>query len=490
MPFGFLKSAVSSVSAFAGNAMASFVPKITSIVTPTIAIPSMSSLGANLVNQAKGMATTYAMGKISGFTNQITGSIGNMVQKGVQSVVGRIPSGYTRAIDAINILQEGGLKNVTGILGGAYNPEPNDHFSKQIKSLVSKSPYNFDALSERAHLGKDNNPFQYGHVHFPQEVTNLGDGHYIIFDILVRKNKTGNSGNNLNFINARSIKPGFPQAVVGEMRRRSKQTEGINDSSYGTTNTYEAYKTIPSQKILGDRKVQEMHSGKRSTGGQDARTISDSIVIGMPNQNHKFDYKVDYDGGDTGFTQAIVQLLENVAGGSSLMDEITKGGKEGLGRVKRSLAQTLLPSIAVLQTIGSGFVYNPRMETAFKSVEFRDFSFDFDLIPKNEEEKDNIDKMIKLFKFHMMPDTGGPNADQLIAPSEFQITYCYRENQNEYIPKISRCVLTGATFDYAPDNKFHTFYPDSKGAPPVRTSMSLNFKELEIMTKETVAQGF
>ena len=69
-------------------------------------------------------------------------------------------------------------------------------------------------------------------------------------------------------------------------------------------------------------KYKETHSGKRSAGGQDARTISDSIVIGA-NQNHKFDYKLIMME-VLSFTQAIVQLLENVAGGSSLIDGVLK----------------------------------------------------------------------------------------------------------------------------------------------------------------------
>ena len=75
-------------------------------------------------------------------------------------------------------------------------------------------------------------------------------------------------------------------------------------------------------------------------------------------------------------------------------------------------------------------------------------------------------------------------------PSEFQITYMYRENINTYIPRISRCVLETMNVDYAPEGVFSTFKADDKGAPPVLAKVDLGFKETEIMTKERIADGF
>ena len=58
-----------------------------------------------------------------------------------------------------------------------------------------------------------------------------------------------------------------------------------------------------------------------------------------------------------------------------------------------------------------------------------------------------------------------------------------------YIPKISRCALTDMSVDYSPEGVFTTFKGDDKGAHPVLTKMELSFTEMEIMTKETIAEG-
>ena len=39
------------------------------------------------------------------------------------------------------------------------------------------------------------------------------------------------------------------------------------------------------------------------------------------------------------------------------------------------------------------------------------------------------------------------------------------------------------------NQQFHTFKEDEKGAAPIMMKLGLTFGELEIMTKETIAQG-
>ena len=70
------------------------------------------------------------------------------------------------------------------------------------------------------------------------------------------------------------------------------------------------------------------------------------------------------------------------------------------------------------------------------------------------------------------------------------ILYMYRDNENTYLPRVSRCVLKSCNIDYAPEGVVSTLTPDERGAPPTLINMGLTFGETEIMTKETIAQGF
>ena len=57
--------------------------------------------------------------------------------------------------------------------------------------------------------------------------------------------------------------------------------------------------------------------------------------------------------------------------------------------------------------------------------------------------------------------------------------------------KISTSVLTGCDITYGGERT--TFFrptSDGQGAPPVQTSITLNFRELEIITRERIGAGY
>ena len=56
---------------------------------------------------------------------------------------------------------------------------------KVAAKLLSKSPLEIGNMSPTAHMAE--NPYSYGTVCYTQETANLGDGHYVMFDILTDK---------------------------------------------------------------------------------------------------------------------------------------------------------------------------------------------------------------------------------------------------------------------------------------------------------------
>ena len=107
-----------------------------------------------------------------------------------------------------------------------------------------------------------------------------------------------------------------------------------------------------------------------------------------------------------------------------------------------------------------GRALNPFNEQVFRSVPFREFTFPFVFAPKNRKEMETVQKILKLFRFHMLPEFSNKTKGAFLSPSEFQITYMYRNKQNRYIPHISRCVLKSLEVDYATEGQFHTFRED------------------------------
>ena len=72
----------------------------------------------------------------------------------------------------------------------------------------------------------------------------------------------------------------------------------------------------------------------------------------------------------------------------------------------------------------------------------------------------------------------------------FDIEYMWNGAENQFLHRISTCVLESMDVTYGGDRYKSYAGIDGDGAPPIETTMSLNFKEIELITRERVHQGF
>jgi hypothetical protein len=355
--------------------------------------------------------------------------------------------------------------------------------AKLAAKLVNKSPLDIDQ-SPTSHLSAQNDPFKYGQLYYPEETQNLGEGHYIIFDIIMNERTMLNAYNNENTKVSQIVR----NSISTRLGERQQQAEA------------KRFSQLKKQGYL-NKDAQTISQPTKSGMGKDIKThtyLGDSIILYTP-PSVKFEYKASYEQAETKnlatLKESGSQFVENLKGfldGQGDVGELLANLKDTgsvLGRqVLQGALEVTFPGAAGFFTKQSGRAINPRMELAFQSVPFRSFAFDFDFAPKNLKEVQMVNKMMQLFKFHMLPDVS--DEKYLITPSEFQISYYYRDRANMYIPKISRCVLTDMSIDYSPEGVFHTFKADDKGAMPVISNMKLSFSETEIMTKQTTAEGY
>ena len=372
-----------------------------------------------------------------------------------------------------NIIKQKIANNLINGLSSAAMGQP----KKLAAKLANKSPLDM-SQSPVAHMGEVANPFTYGVAHYPQETTNLGDGHYIIFDI-IENNKTGYGKD--NNVTGSIMGGDFAKGISGKTYPSSFGRVG--ESKLNAFNK-RRFDSLQSGFKAGDDSLVRKATSGMSTKFETHSRISDSIVLYTP-PAVKFDYKASYENVDTGIVGVMAGLFD---GKGSLLESLKGAGGSFLESVTKSAIEIALPGIGAAVDKGRGFSQNPNLEMVFKSVPFRNFNFPYEFAPKNEKEKDEVQRIIEIFKFHMMPEK--KSVGYLIAPSQFQITYMYRDGANMYIPKISRCALTDMSIDYSPEGVFTTFKGDDKGAAPVLSKMDLTFSEMEIMTKETIAVGY
>jgi len=343
--------------------------------------------------------------------------------------------------------------------------------AKLAANLANKSPLEIDN-SPVAHMKE--NPYDYGQLYYPEETSQLGEGHYVIFDIIANDKSTMTA---TNFDNKGKLTVGgFGDTDLDSdfsirLDQQEKRFKKLKDQGYYNSNS----QNIVRQQSSGVASYQQTHS-----------RIQDTVILYTP-PNVKFDYKAGYENADTGMAQLIMGTIADIKGGKEALSAGGEALKVFLEKAAVGALELAFPGVQGFIDKTRGKSVNPQTELVFKNVPFRTFSFPFEFAAKNTKELDTIHKIIQLFKFHMMPEI--QTRGFLIAPSEFQITYMYKDKANMYIPKISRCALTDFNVDYSPEGVFTTFRGDDKGAAPVLIKAELTFTEMEIMTKATIAEG-
>jgi len=369
---------------------------------------------------------------------------------------------------------------VASAVAGAISNKIANSFADQGQTkkvaarLLNKSPLEIGNNSSTAHLSE--NPYQYGTVYYPQETSNMGDGHYVIFDVLSHNKSAYRTST-------------FDNGRIAEGSDSFSRATGINRK----------IKNIKSRGITQTNRVRGVNSGLFQKAGSNHTYISDSIILYMPAEGMKFNYTADYEALETGLAGDVAQGIAGVINDAGFADKLKAAAKgstavvEELTKMAGFGALGIIPGFENARAVYDKFrgqAKNPNLESVFKSVPFREFSFPFTFAPKNEKEKDAVHKILQLFRFHMLPEQSNGANGYFKVPSEFQITYMYRDNENSYLPRVSRCVLKSCNIDYAPEGVVSTLTPDERGAPPTLINMGLTFGETEIMTKETIAQGF
>ena len=286
-------------------------------------------------------------------------------------------------------------------------------------------------------------------------------------------------------------------AAIIKVAKEKEEAENAVAAASGSEIKHYAKKT-KKEKIVGAGRVKIGGSTIRIERAE-TRRLKGGIAMYMP-ASVQVTYGADYTdtdiGGITGDAlDAYNKFVEgNYKGASEAIFRIPEGAKD-------SLSNVLLSSVGALPGMGgakevsemqSGEIITDRVELAFKGIQKRGFSYTFKMIPKNEREADEIRKIVFAFKANMLPEfVAGRSGRRLVVPNTFDIQYQYMGVSNEYLHHISTCVLENMSVTYGGD-RYKTFNASSKGdgAPPVETSITLQFKELELITRERVFEGF
>ena len=384
------------------------------------------------------------------------------------------------------------LRNMSNLLFGV------DRVSNEITNEPPRLLAKRMAKSSKLRLGDSDikplsvDPMSFDYHYYPQEVGQLGDGHYMKFHIFenvkstietpkaVPKQKVPSIDDEIGKLKdkaSKAIEKEGKNLLSGAVN--NVQGYFFNKDGSSTDAVKEVINSVPSAAEVA-KKASEINAKPRDKFESTHKRLSQSIILYTPPET-KFGYKANYTDAETG-------MLGGLAGAENFTQMMSAGGA-GLANLLSSAMQIVSPGIGGLATRAFGKTTNPNMELAFESVPFRSFTYPFTFAPKNHQELQQVHKIIETFKFHMLP-TLSEGESFFITPSQFEIEYMYRKGNNNYIPRVAKCVLESMEVDYAPGEKFTTLKPDDQGASPQIISIQLQFKEMLILTKKNIAGGY
>jgi len=394
-------------------------------------------------------------------------------------------------INALN-----GLKS--NIFGGPGN-------TGSTTPILRKAAIEMADSSPTSRMGND--PFGFSTIGYPLDVTNdMANGHYMLFYVNVQ-NKTKFKYKDTDGV------------AVGDTYEYQTKTTGPlthQQSKIVTANGANAADVAYRKGLIGKGTAGTIQTsdGANLRKGRTSKfqnnfaatfkttvRVTDSVALYLP-PNVQDTTSAGY----SGFATGVIGLA--AAGGANLIDAMKNndferaaksllGAVEGIGmeagkKALAGMAEGLTDAEGSIELLNSAFGQstNPYMEVLFDQMALRSFSYNFTFAPRNEKERDQVQKIIQLFRFHMAPELKGASNRFLTLPSTFDIHYMYqmedgKASENDFYNRIATCVLEGCNVDYTPDG-VKSFADGS----PTKITMALSFKETELLTKDRINEGF
>ena len=262
---------------------------------------------------------------------------------------------------------------------------------------------------------------------------------------------------------------------------------------------------IGPQKISGSDQIDA--ANKKSFGGKPHLSIQErkrptsklvkTIALYFPpsvQQSYNLSYNDQEIGKAAAFGAEVIQgFIDkgfNIDSFKGAADPAFAGIKAIVNDMGIKALDNVAPGSSALIAINRGKVLAPRMELMFEGIGKRSFTYSFTFTPSSETEANMVFDIIKTFRFHAASEYTDSLGFELAIPDQFEIEYYTKSSTpNGYLHKIGTCVLESVDVTYGGEKMtWHETSP--KGAAPTKTTMVLSFKELQVITKDQIEEGF
>ena len=220
-----------------------------------------------------------------------------------------------------------------------------------------------------------------------------------------------------------------------------------------------------------------------ATATRAQKRLKTAIALHVPNQL-QIRYGMQWSEEDTLAMAMATAGIDEILKAVSSKQKLNESQKDLLQAGATNLMLSKGPGAAALSN-ATGLAANPKKEQVFKGVDFRTFQFDYQFFPRSAAEAENVMRIIYEFKYHMHPEFKDANNFVYIYPSEFDIFYYQSGVENRNLHRHTSCVLTEMNVNYTPNGTFATF----ENGMPQQINVTMNFRELALLTKDKVKDG-
>jgi hypothetical protein len=416
-----------------------------------------------------------------------------------------VRSGVGKALEAAEDLG-GGIKDFmsneegTGMLDSLFDNATDDARNDQL----ARNAYRY--------IDYFNHPFEA--MRYPQELFSQSQPNAVAFYIMTRKNS----------IASQADTRGTSNKSYKFSSNDSRRQVDLRDPEFSTEQNRSSA-TIETQKDLlqgagtlaalgaglafaSGKKMNLVNGALTTTAAAAAGFVTSSAISDMGSDNSlQFlntaihlhvpqsvisQYQANWSSEELGIAGALTNRRVNQTSAAEIVELAGRGIIAGAADIPRA-AGLGNASVGGAVEASSRKVNNPFKEQLFKSIGFRKFAFSYVFSPMNEFELDQMEQIIKHFKYHMHPEIS-PGQQFLVYPSEFLIQFLHCDpgtgeiQQNTHLPRISQCALTDMKVTYGPDGSFQTLKDTLGGVSEV--TMELSFTELETLTANRITAGY
>jgi hypothetical protein len=379
-----------------------------------------------------------------------------------------LPDNYYAAItDTENNSPASKLQNLydSGSAASGYNQASDvaDRFSRYL-GFAHESQYDYNYRVFPDDLGQDHN------------------SHYMIININVQVNRDSMARLNTELPYNDNFGPANYTVLANEASRVD-QLRGSTDASLFLQSGMSA------EQIFGKIKDTAYNIATNPNAvnlPRSTRKIKEAIALYMPMPTVYTQTNVYEEVSLTAFGAQALKLGVSFIGGA-IAAGLTGKLKSAIGSSAPRIVDAAGNMIRKGAT-AAGMPINPKIEVLFSHTSQRSFRMEILMAPKNKMESDTVKNIIDTLRFHAAPelDTMIGFIPTFIPPAEFDITFFHKGKENTKIPRINTCALEQIEVDYAPTGVYSTF----ANGHPVAIRLSLAWRELEILHKQRVTQGF